>query len=150
MEYATHHCLFKPGIGFVSFWLLVIEWIAYSGYCNVYLGKCSNSEMCFLLVHTSMDENSLIKSYFWDGFGYHAILRFLTKYHWINISYITLCRRLRDLVWLGDSSLLRWYRCRESYTRSYKDQQVHVITNTKFLVSFADVFSSSVSEAKLL
>ena len=71
--------------------------MAYSGHCSVYLGKCSNSEMCFLLVQTSMDENCLIESYFWDGFKYHAILRFLNEYHGINMSYSTLRRRLRDL-----------------------------------------------------
>ena len=44
-----------------------------------------------------MDENVIIQSYFWDGFRYRTILRFLNEYHGIGMSYRTLRRRLRDL-----------------------------------------------------
>jgi len=39
-------------------------------------------------------ERSIIESYFWDGFRYDTILRFLHEYHNIHISHRTLRRRL--------------------------------------------------------
>lgn len=43
-----------------------------------------------------MDERSIIENYFFDGFQYRSILRFLSEYHNIDISYRTLKRRLRQ------------------------------------------------------
>ena len=42
------------------------------------------------------DERSIIENYFFDGFQYRSILRFLSEYHNIDISYRTLKRRLRQ------------------------------------------------------
>jgi len=53
--------------------------------------------MCYLLVQIIMDENSIIEAYFWQGFQYRTILRLLHEYHDIEMSFITLRRRLQDL-----------------------------------------------------
>ena len=42
------------------------------------------------------DEDDLIKSYFFQGFEYKDILRFLSQYHGISISNSTLQRRLKS------------------------------------------------------
>ena len=41
------------------------------------------------------DENDLIKGYYFQGFEYKDILRFLYQYHGISISKSTLQRRLK-------------------------------------------------------
>jgi len=43
------------------------------------------------------DENELIRKYFWEGFQYQSIVRFLQEYHGVSMSVRTLYRRLRDL-----------------------------------------------------
>ena len=41
------------------------------------------------------DENDLIKRYYFQGFEYKDILRFLYQYHGISVSKSTLQRRLK-------------------------------------------------------
>jgi len=48
------------------------------------------------LVVFNRNEKLLIESYFWDGFQYASIVRFVSEYHDINISLRTLRRRLQD------------------------------------------------------
>ena len=43
-----------------------------------------------------VSERTLIEHYFWDGFRYSSIVRFLSEYHGLHISIRTLRRRLRD------------------------------------------------------
>jgi len=42
------------------------------------------------------DEKDVIMSYYWDGFKYESIVRFLSEYHGIEMSIRTLHRRLVD------------------------------------------------------
>ena len=54
-------------------------------------------QMLYILFYLfCRDERQLIESYFWDGYRYQQITRFLGEYHGINISVTTLRRRLRD------------------------------------------------------
>jgi len=42
------------------------------------------------------EEQAIIASYYWSGFKYSSIVRFLAEYHDISISIRTLHRRLAD------------------------------------------------------
>lgn len=42
------------------------------------------------------DETEIIETYFWDGFNYKTIVRFLREYHAIDMSFSTLRRRLSN------------------------------------------------------
>lgn len=43
-----------------------------------------------------LNERQIIESYFWDGFRYDTIVKFLQEYHGIKISCRTMKRRLQD------------------------------------------------------
>ena len=43
------------------------------------------------------DEKEIIEHYFWSGFSYRCIVKLLSEYHGIQVSYTTLRRRLQDL-----------------------------------------------------
>ena len=41
-------------------------------------------------------QKRVIETYFWEGFRYKTILKFLSEYHGLYMSYRTLKRRLPD------------------------------------------------------
>jgi len=63
------------------------------------------------------DENELIQNYFWKGFQYQSIVRFLQEYHGINMSVRTLCGETSD--WLADSGLHLYSLYGTAYTWNF-------------------------------
>lgn len=66
-------------------------------FCDLIFYSLVLTLVVYTCVFDVMDEYEIIKQYFWEGFRYRSILRFLAEYHDIHISYITLRRRLRHL-----------------------------------------------------